>query len=241
MTAGLAREKGLLSSPPEPALYPFTISILVPSRGRPENIRRLYRSLEETTLGRWELLVRLDDDDPALREYESEIAMTRIVGKRLMLAELWNDLLPSAEGDVLMLCGDDVTFNTKHWDREIVGAFPVDGIGVVHGNDLSPNSATIATHPFVSRKWVKTLGYLAPPYFTSDYVDLWLTEVADRLERRSYLPDVVFEHHHPAFKKAVWDRTYQERVERADGMEKVWADTLPLRIKDAQKLRLAIG
>jgi hypothetical protein len=217
-------------------------SILTPSRGRPDNIRRLYRSLVDTTVGDWELLVRLDEDDPVRTEYDQPPHQANITAPRILMAKLWNDLVPYAQGDILMMAGDDVTFNTEGWDVLVRAAFPEDRIGLVHGNDLSPNSATIGTHPFVTRGWVEALGYLTPPYFSSDYVDLWLTEVADALGRRVYLPEVIIEHHHPAFDKAEWDQTHQERVERheADDMEKVWADTAPKRAEDAQKLRMAM-
>lgn len=216
------------------------VSILVPSRGRPDNLRRLYRSLLQTTEGEWELLVRLDEDDPLRAEYDQPPHQLNVTAPRGLMSQLWNDLIPFALGDVLMMGGDDIAFSTPGWDALVREALPEDLITVVHGNDLSPNSATIGTHPFVSREWVETLGYLTPPYFESDYVDLWLCEVADALGRRVYLPDVVIEHLHPGFGKAEWDSTYQERVDRAAGMEKVWADTAPKRVEDSHKLRMAM-
>lgn len=219
------------------------ISILVPSRGRPENIRRLYESLETTTEGRWELLVRRDHDDPKWGEYETFPHLLYVTGERLLLSQLWNDLAVYALGDILMHGGDDITFATEGWDVQVREAMPDDGIAVVHGNDLSPNSHKISTHSFVSRKWVKTLGYICPPYFASDYNDLWLTEVADALHRRIYLPDVIIEHHHPAFGKGEWDQTHQERVERheAENVDQIWVDTAAKRIEDAAKLEAVIS
>lgn len=193
------------------------VSILVPSRGRPDNVSRLYRSLAETTEGEWELLVRLDEDDERRNGYDHPPHQTNVTAPRALMSQLWNDLVPYALGDVLMMGGDDIAFSTPGWDALVRGALPEDGIAVVHGNDLSPNSATIGSHPFVSRTWVETLGYLTPPYFESDYADLWLTEVADALNRRVYLPQVVIEHLHPGFGKAEWDSTYQERIDRAGG------------------------
>lgn len=221
------------------------ISILVPSRGRPQNVHRLWQSLMDTTEGEWELLLRLDDDDEQRGGYDGYMPsphVTSITAPRVIMSQLWNDLVPYALGDILMMCGDDVTFNSLGWDKAVREAFPEDKIGLVHGNDLAPNSAKIASHPFVTRDWVEALGYLTPPYFSSDYADLWLTEVADALGRRVYLPEVIIEHHHPAFRKAEWDQTHQERVERhqADDMEKVWTDTANKRIEDAQKLRMAM-
>jgi hypothetical protein len=52
-------------------------SILCPSRGRPLNVERLYQSLEATTEGEWELLVRLDDDDPTTAATASLLAVER--------------------------------------------------------------------------------------------------------------------------------------------------------------------
>lgn len=222
------------------------ISILLPSRGRPENVERLYKSLERTTRGKWEMLVRLDSDDPRLNEYMDGWALPRLrnyVGPRRLLSEMWNELLPHVDGHYLMHGGDDITFETEDWDLEVTAQFPPDGIAVVHGNDLSPNSQRISTHSFVTRKWVDTLGYLCPPYFASDYNDLWLTEVADALERRIYLPNVIIEHHHPAFGKAEWDQTHQDRVERhkAEGVDQIWESLAHERAEDVAKLRKVMG
>lgn len=221
------------------------ISILLPSRGRPDNIRRLHHSLEQTTKGKWQLLVRLDRDDPLLGNYPDGFELNRltnVIGDRRLLSELWNELVPYVSGDIVMHGGDDITFNTKGWDEQIKAAFPADGIAVVHGNDLSTNSAKISTHSFVTPKWVKALGYLCPPYFSSDYNDLWLTEIADALDRRIYLDDVIIEHHHPAFGKAELDQTHRERIERgqADEVDKIWADTADQRAEDVEKLRVLI-
>lgn len=212
------------------------VSILCPSRGRPDGMRRLYQSLLNTTHGEWELLVRLDDDDPT--SYDQPPHQSNITAPRVLMSQLWNDLVPYALGDIFMLCGDDITFNTPGWDVMVREAFPPDKIAVVHGNDLSPNSERIGTHPFVHRLWIETVGYLCPPLFASDYNDLWLCKVADALERRVYLPDVITEHHHPAFGKGEWDQTHQERIERAkaENVDAVWRDTADKRAVAVIKL-----
>lgn len=223
-------------------------SILCPSRGRPDNIARLAESLEANTAGPWELLVRLDGDDPLWGEYVSWMGeshkpnLSMITAPRVLMSQLWNDLVPYALGDIFMLCGDDITFNTWGWDEPVRQRFPKDGIAVVHGDDLSPNAAKFGTHPFVTRKWVETLGYLAPPLFSSDYNDVWLHEVAEALGRRFYRPDVITEHHHPAFAKATWDLTHKERLARhnADDMDRVWRESAARRAEDIEKLRAVI-
>lgn len=218
------------------------ISILVPSRGRPENIRRLHESLETTTEGRWELLVRRDHDDPKWGEYETFPHLLYVTGDRLLLSQLWNDLAVYALGDILCHGGDDITFNTPGWDRIVREAFPEDQIAFVHGDDLGGKGDTLGTHGFLSRKAVKTVGYFMPPYFASDYNDLWWNEVYESIGRRIFVP-IVTEHHHPAFGKGEWDLTHQERVERheAENVDQIWVDTADKRIEDAAKLEAVIS
>lgn len=212
------------------------MSILVPSRGRPDNVRRLYKSLVDTTVGEWELLIRLDLDDPA--NYDQPPHQTNIIGRRLLLSELWNDLVPYSLGDILCHGGDDITFDTPGWDIIVREAFPDDMVAFVHGDDLGGKGDTLGTHGFLSRKAVKTVGYFMPPYFASDYNDLWWNEVYNQLGRRVFVP-IVTEHHHPAFGKGVWDLTHQERVDRhkAENVDQIWADTAWKRLHDAAALR----
>ena len=70
------------------------------------------------------------------------------------------------------------------------------------------------THGFLHRNWVETVGYFVPPYFSSDFNDTWLNEVADMIGRKIYMKDLMIEHMHPLAGKHFWDRTHQERLER---------------------------
>jgi hypothetical protein len=45
------------------------IAVAVPSRGRPHNLKRLAESLGKTCTGEYQLLVRIDNDDPKVSEY----------------------------------------------------------------------------------------------------------------------------------------------------------------------------
>lgn len=219
------------------------ISILLPSRGRPANVMRLYESLKATTYGQWEMIVHLDDDDPLAFDYAERIEIKYLMAPRMLLSDYWNHCYEASQGGIVQHSGDDIVFRTRGWDWKVEDAMPDDGIGFVHGNDLSPNTHLIGTHGFVTRRWCDTLGYLCPPYFSSDYNDLWLTEVANDLGRRFHLTDVITEHLHPAFDKAEWDQTHQDRVERhkSDNVEQLWESTAPLRWEDARKLRAAIA
>ena len=117
-----------------------------------------------------------------------------------------------------------------------------DKIVLVHGRD-GIQDAGLATMGFVHRRWVETLGYLCPPYFSCDYNDLWLTEVADALHRRVFLPDVLVEHMHPVVGKAPLDTTHQERLNRGsrDNVGALYSSLTPQRLGDVEKLRAVLG
>lgn len=213
------------------------VSILVPSRGRPDNLRRLYRSLLDTTEGEWELLVRLDDDDPAWTGYEQPPHQANVTAPRVLLSQAWNDLVPYALGDIFMHGGDDIIFRTPGWDRIVRDAFPPDRIAFVHGDDLGGKGDKLGTHGFLFREAIETVGYFMPPYFASDYNDLWWNEVYEQIGRRIFVP-IVTEHMHPAFGKAELDATHLERIERhtSGNVDAIWRDTADKRAADAAKL-----
>lgn len=213
------------------------ISLLLPSRGRPASVMRLYGSAVATAAGDIELIVRLDDDDPTRTLYPKRSQIRYLHGERVTLSVYWNECYVAARGPIFMHCGDDITFNTPGWDRIVADAFPEDGIAFVHGDDLGGKGETLGTHGFLRREWVDAVGYFVPPHFSSDYNDAWLNEVADAIGRRVFVP-IVTEHHHPAFGKGEWDRTHQERIARhhADDVDRIWRETKGERLRDALAL-----
>lgn len=220
------------------------ISILCPTRGRPDNVRRLIESARATATGPVEFVFYVDDDTtgsvPAFECHQMSVGV--ITGPRICLSEMWNRCWEMARADVGMHCGDDIVFRTHGWDQAVLEAFEAvpDRIALVHCDDGFNYGC--ATHSFLHRRWVDAVGYFVPPYFASDYNDLWLTEVAKKLGRKVYLPDVLTEHMHPAAGKGTWDRTHRERLARhkAEGVDQLYKDLVPKRREDVKKLRAAI-
>lgn len=216
------------------------ISLIVPSRYRPDRLNDMWQSALATAddPGGLELVARLDDDDPsAYPELPGNV--TYIRGPQLLMSCLWNDAQAHASGDLFWHGGDDNLFRTPGWDtavREAAGRYP-DGIVFVHGRDGGQDER-LGTHGFLTREWGRASGWFLPPYFPSDYNDTWLTEVADRIGRRVYLPDVLIEHMHPSWGKGPEDRTHLERLARHD--DGLWARTAPERDAHAGRLREAI-
>lgn len=198
------------------------ISILTPTRGRPDNITRLIDSALGTALqpSLIEFVFYVDYDDPTSDSAieRASIAGARtmtIAGERIVLSEMWNVCARAAHADVMMHCGDDIIFRSDNWDEYVLGEFDnyPDGIVLVHGRD-GYQDERLATHGFRHRNWIDVVGNFVPPYFSSDYNDTWVTEVADRLGRRCYLPAVYTEHMHPVVHKGPLDKTHQERLAR---------------------------
>lgn len=221
------------------------IDILCPTRGRPESMQRMVRSarLTATSPTGVEFIFYIDDDDAASYEMAERLDVRSVVGPRILLSEMWNACWMEASADIFMHCGDDIIFRSNGWDSEVIDAFErtPDKIVLVHGRDGYQDS-NLATHGFYHRRWTDALGYLVPPYFSSDYNDLWETEVADMIGRRTYLHHVFTEHMHPVVGKGTWDQTHNERLVRhqQDNVAQIYADKLQERIADAAKLRAAI-
>jgi len=224
------------------------ISVLVPTRNRPDNVKRLLTSAFDTADTEVEFIFYVDRDDPRRQETLDEIfghgAQVVYGGEeRIVLSQMWNLCAEAAYYPVMMHCGDDIVFRSDGWDARVLAEFEAsdDKILFVHGDDGFQHDR-IGTHGFLHRNWVDAIGYFVPPYFSSDYNDLWLTEVADALGRRRYLPDVYTEHMHPVAGKGEWDQTHQERLVRhqRDDVGRIYAQRASERQNDVALLRTFI-
>lgn len=226
---------------------PVVISLLVPSRGRPDRLLGMWESalaFADRPEG-LQLVVYLDDDDPTVGEYVQIVPRAVIrIGPRIMLSKMWNVCAALAHGDILWHGNDDVLFRTEHWDTEIRSGFEryADRIACVHGRD-GIHDGNMATLGFYSRQWMDVLGYFVPPYFSSDYNDTWLSWVATQAGRRVYLPSVYTEHLHPAVGKGVQDQTHLDRLQRhvQDNVDQLYRDLEPQRKEDVIKILNAIA
>lgn len=231
------------------------ISILLPSRGRPEALTECIASALETadstTLDDIEFVLRLDTDDKTMHRYYSAMGehpkitgpfVHGIMQPRGLMSNNWNDAWANATGEILMHCGDDIRFRTQGWDTMVRKAFAAyeDRIVFVHGDDGSDVwKDRFGTHGFLHQRWCQAVGYFVPPYFSADWNDTWLNEVANSLGRRVYIPALVTEHLHWSFKKGPKDQTAQDIVRRSqtDGNEAKYQGMGHLRAADAEKLR----
>jgi hypothetical protein len=226
------------------------ISILIPTRQRFPQLKRVIHSAKSTGVlssSKVEFVCYVDDDDHSYDDFNEDVVWVR--GPRIVLSNTWNKCAEVAKGDILMQGNDDISFITPGWDLRVESAFEKypDHIVLVHGNDGSTpynksGRGEFGPHPFLHRRWIDTVGYMTPPYFSSDYGDTWLNDVANGIDRRHYI-NITVEHHHFLFGKTAEDQVTKERLIRhsCDSVEQLYNDLAPLRERDIEKLKAVIS
>lgn len=217
------------------------ISLLLPSRHRPEALKEMVESALETAEGEIEIVVRIDNDDTSYDELK--LPNTKFIkGPRDVLSKLWNECHKVAKGPIFMHCGDDIRFRTPGWDRIVkdkFNEFP-DKIVFLYGDDGFWTD--FGTHGFIHKNWTEAVGYFVPPYFSCDWNDSWLNDVAKMIGRHVKIP-IMTEHMHFAFSKREKDEVDKERETRGseDNVQELYNSKSAERERDAEKLRKVIS
>lgn len=194
--------------------------VIVPTRGRPENVARLERARYETQVMDHSVVsftYIVDDDDPRAMDY-AKLADTFESGSRMdivhrrRLGPTLNDAAARYCGDwdAIGFMGDDHLPTTRGWDREILDALGDDSQpNIVYGNDLlqGPN---LPTAVFMPSRVIKAAGFMCPPAQVHLYLDNYWKALGEALGTLTYLPNVVIEHIHPAAGKTPMDDGYRE-------------------------------
>lgn len=203
------------------------ISLLLPTRGRPELARRFLQSVSEksTCPQNVEVILYMDEDDTASHSIDYPgLTIHRIIGPRQTMGAYNSDCLARSQGEIIVLVNDDMIIRTQGWDerlRQLDASVP-DKIYLAYGNDLF-KKGDLCTFPILSRK---TCQVLQEPYhraYRGAFIDYHLMDIFKRLEhaghaRIFYQKDVVFEHLHYRTGKAAIDATYIARGRFDDDM-----------------------
>jgi hypothetical protein len=197
--------------------------MIVPSRGRPQNVAALLEAWAETTTGSTDLWIALDEDDPELAEYKGAALLPTswpgwslkpprwITQERLRLGGTLNTIAVPAAANyrAVGFLGDDHRPRTMGWDRRMVEALDELGTGLVYGDDLFQRQ-NLPTAIAMTSDIVRALGYMVPGGLVHLYVDNAWAALGNGIGRLRYLPDVVIEHLHPSAGKAEMDDSYRE-------------------------------
>ena len=166
------------------------ISVLLPSRGRPEKCLRAIKSLRPFG-PHVEIVVGLDEDDPTAEQVKRDVAdmigvRAVIAPRHQTLARLCNSLYEISKGKWIFIFPDDYVMVTKGWPGKLLHATEQlpNGIGVPYLRDVS--HPQFATCPVLSRKMIEAAkaimpGGYQPPWFPYWYSDTWWDEIGDML------------------------------------------------------------
>lgn len=197
------------------------ISLLLPTRQRPRQLKRLVDSVNATKASEMiELVTYIDDDDHSYDDLELDILWHKVRGPRningaVNLSVMWNECYEQSCGDVVMHCGDDIVFRTQGWDAVVAQAFAQtpDNILFAFGRDGFQDGNNFGTHGFIHRDWIDAVGYLFPPHYVSDFNDAFLNDVSKLIGRHREIP-IFTEHMHFICGKAEIDQNTRDRLER---------------------------
>lgn len=185
--------------------------VIVPTRGRLQSIRRLLEAWAYTRATA-HLHLGVDDDDETFDEamvhgWAEEFGVTlqvSILQRTSMCGTLNTIAVECAQRyEVCGFQGDDHLPRTNRWDSILRDAL-TDPPAIAYGNDLM-QGVLLPTAVFMTSDIVRTLGYMAPPGLAHLHPDTVWLDWGKKLERITYLPEVIIEHMHPQAGKANWD------------------------------------
>ena len=224
------------------------ISLLLPTRGRPHLIRRLFDSLALCTdkLEDLEVILYLDEDDETGQEIsDARFSLIKIIGPRLTMGGYNTICFGRASGYLIMLMNDDVVVRTHGWDHIVaeLGRTIADGIFLAYPNDLHIGKR-MCTFPILTKKACDLLQRPYPEEYKTYFIDWHVFETFKRLRaighaRIFYLEDVVFEHCHYMAGKAEFDITYKTKEYYEDDW--TFLNLRPLRQQMAERLAASIA
>jgi len=178
-------------------------SFLLPTRERPDLLRRFLESVRENTdrPDELEIIIAADDDDEASQNFHFEgLEIKKVVLPRgATMGTLNTTCYEACCGRFIMLVNDDIIVRTPHWDSqvgEVLAEYP-DEIVLVHVNDLLFREK-LCTFPMLSRRACEAIG-LCPDVYQRYRIDDHIYDTYSLLaflghKRIIYLPDVIFEH-----------------------------------------------
>ncbi len=184
---------------------------ILPTRGRPHNLKRLIDACHQTHILPFPWYVRVDDDDATLAAYRAvELPQnwTLIIGERKGCCEIFNEGFERHPDQSFYgrMC-DDVLPESTEWDAVLISSAASDGHA--YGDDGIQHEA-MATHGVLGGDFVRSIGWLAPPGMKRVYDDRLLTDIARKRGVLRYHPDIKLTHLHVSAGKAPHDATYDK-------------------------------
>lgn len=203
------------------------------SRSRRTNFIRAIDSVIDNVVDKdnFHILVSLDEDDEAMKPlpvincphtykvYKKEEGET--ITKISAINRDLNEFLETYDAQIIVNMSDDQVFTEKGFDDVIREAFKVElnlilSASPKYGYDIGlclhfpdGNRNDLITMSIIGRDYYNRFKYIYHPDYISLYCDNEQTDVAKLLGCYKYVDKQIFEHLHPAYGKAIFDKQYQ--------------------------------
>lgn len=202
------------------------ISLLHPSRGRPEKSFNNAKEWIQKAGCEVELIVSLDKSDPALDLYFNEYNKNSIlwrnegvlfVNENSSVVEATNRAAKESKGDILVYLSDDFKC-PDNWGKLVLKEFENENRPLIIKVDdcLQRFEVPVLTIPIMNRALYERLGYFFHPEYKSMHVDVDLYHTVRQMGALKYCPYLKFPHEHPANGKAADDETYRRSAANWD-------------------------
>lgn len=221
----------------------MNFSIIFPTRERIQLLKNLLSSIESKTkyLNKIEVLIGYDNDDIETHLYLNKInkewikPYARTRGNSISV-DYQNWLFGFSSGKFLFVLNDDVELLTDNWDEICLNKAKED---ILYGwtSDCPNSKSPYSCFPIISRKAVKALGYLMPPYYSGWSADIYLHKVFSGVQSICDMREII------AYHKSHWignrekDKTSESMRIKSMGTETLVIDPNP----DISKLKKAKG
>ena len=197
------------------------ILILLPSKGRPGNVKRFYKSWEGSKNS--DVLLILDDDEVEYSDI-SEFITERVKNKRMVEKINYGAKKYVDNYSVIGFVGDDVVIETKNWEKKILDRLKKYGTySIVFPNDGYKKN-NLPSHIFMTKALYKKLGWFAYPKMTHLYIDAIWRHIGNYINIKKLdggyglVNDVVMRHLHWSLDKSVKkDYTYINAYKQKPG------------------------
>jgi hypothetical protein len=200
--------------------------VITPSRGRPDQLRRLVDAVQTTTDGRVGVVALVDGDDPCHARYMAlearPPALWILSGSRKSLSG-WTNwaadkiLAWDTPPRFLASLGDDHLPETADWDLKLQDA-AASVVGFAYGDD-GLQHGRLPTAWVVCASVVRALEWVMLPTCEHMYVDNAVMELGRAAARIAFVPGVKITHMHPLAGKAEMDESYT-RTNSADQFDR---------------------
>lgn len=207
----------------------MNFSIILLSRNRVHFLKNLLKSIEDTCLGSYEVLVGCDLDDNATRDgirvndYKNlKMFFSTRSGN---LSSYLNYLANETRGDYIFGLNDDTLLTNRGWDisaKEKLDKFGKICYGCTHDNSIDKvGPRDYASFPIISKNAYKTLGFFIEEKFGNHGADVITYRIYEQAGCICDLPEIEISHLYHDTQQHLSDRltdpTAKEMIQRSLG------------------------